>query len=453
MDIVTELIGFPHILTDIFSAVSYETLVAAEKVSLSWKNILSLPSIWRTRLRKVSPTPTWKILSSRMEHRQPELKNRIKEEDSSAYQEAVNYFERNIGFKISEFSNFRIFHKASFLDGILQWEWALNCFKVDHRYIYMGFSQGNIRIINRWTWECIKNIDRPHVSGYLLKGLQLSERHLATKFSSGLTVIYDLATFQQTQILPEDFYQYTGFETERFCITSDILVDLKLRSANAARAFLSVWKFNHETGLFGSEVRSEEFSYNCPNAYNLNAKVFCCEKYIIVVDAIGYKKLIRAFDMKSLNVVRQRTFEVSRNISIKEQCHDGMIFYIEENCLVTWNVETDIVQPIAEHSSFPTSDGDVYLAAMDHYPDYQFRISKSNGKMNFAIFKIEGRQCIENCSLIKVQSKIFDDKYSTIMMNILEKFDFHSSKQSCYFDGVQLIFIGRDGLHLLEFDV
>ena len=343
MNIVTELIGFPHILTDIFCAVSCQTLMEAEKVP-SWGSVISSLGIWRTRWRNAMAmvSPTRKILLTRMEHRKPELFNRIKNKDNSAYREAVNYVEGYIG-RIMECSII-----DSSFDNICydSFSWL----EVDDRYIYIGFSQGNIRIINRWTWECIKNIDRPHVSGYLLKGLQLSERHLATKFSSGLTVIYDLATFQQTQILPEDFYQYTGFETERFCITSDILVDLKLRSANAARAFLSVWKFNHETGLFGSEVRSEEFSYNCPNAYNLNAKVFCCEKYIIVdmsENEDGAKlRTVGVIDMKSLKQGRKRTFTEPYNILIKEECHDGTIvsFDSRKNCLVTWNVETDIVQ-------------------------------------------------------------------------------------------------------------
>ena len=79
LDIVTALIGFPHILTDIFSAVSYKTLLAAEKVP-SWNCILSLPGIWRTRRRKAMTmvSPSRKILLTRMEHRKPELFNRIK---------------------------------------------------------------------------------------------------------------------------------------------------------------------------------------------------------------------------------------------------------------------------------------------------------------------------------------------------------------------------------------
>ena len=41
--------------------------------------------------------PTWKILSTRMEHRELELFNRIKDKDVAAYREAVNYVEGNIG--------------------------------------------------------------------------------------------------------------------------------------------------------------------------------------------------------------------------------------------------------------------------------------------------------------------------------------------------------------------
>ena len=70
--------------------------------------------------------------------------------------------------------------------------------EVDDRYIYIGFSQGNIRIHNRWTRECIKKIDRPDVLPRRteLNCLQLSDRHLVTKFNNGTIVIYYLATFE-----------------------------------------------------------------------------------------------------------------------------------------------------------------------------------------------------------------------------------------------------------------
>ena len=279
-------------------------------------------------------------------------------------------------------------------------------------------------------------------------------RHLANKFFNGTIVIYDLATFQQTQILHSNSERYYGnLELGGFCLTSDILVKVYYNRLNLHfSAELGMWKFNHKTGLFGpDEMARVEFDWPLNGFDRI---VYCWKKYIIV-DSSQNKddaklRTVRVIDMKSLKQVKQRTFTEPYNILIKKECHGGIILSFEGNCLVTWNVEKDIVQPVTEHSR---KQGGVYSARMDHHPDYQFEISYCGGKMKLDIFKIGGRQCIENCSLIKVQSKIFDDKYSTIMMNILEKFDFHSSKQSCYFDGVQLIFIGRDGLHLLEFDV
>ena len=107
-DIVTELIGFPHILTDIFSGVSLETLLATEKVSPSWERILALPSIWTNIWRENTMVSLiWKRISARMEHRSPELFNRIKDNDASAYREAVNYVGKNISrIQLSLLSSF-----------------------------------------------------------------------------------------------------------------------------------------------------------------------------------------------------------------------------------------------------------------------------------------------------------------------------------------------------------
>ena len=135
------------------------------------------------------------------------------------------------------------------------------------------------------------------------------------------------------------------------------------------------------------------------------------------------------------------------------ECHDGIIVSFEGNCRVTWNVEKDIVQPITQHSSFPTSVGRVYSARMDYHPDYQFGISYCGGKMKLDIFKIGGRQCIENCSLIKIQSKTFDKNSSMKMMEISKSIIRSQYKQNYYFDGAQLIRTEDRRVHIFEFDV
>ena len=243
---------------------------------------------------------------------------------------------------------------------------------MDDRYIYIGFMKGNIKILNRWTRECIKNIDWPDfLPSEHLNCLQLSERHLATKSNNGTIVIYDLATFEQTQIL------HSNSEPRsirgRFCITSDILVNLKVLD-NDTSAVLSVRKFNHETGLYGtSEMARAEFDWSL---FGLYQNIYCWKKYIIVDssyladDSKLFERRVIVIDMKSLKQVRKITFTEPSNICIKRECHDGIIVSFEGNCRVTWNVEKNIVQPITQHSSFPTSVGRVYLARMDHHSDY-----------------------------------------------------------------------------------
>ena len=449
MNIVTELIGFPHILTDIFCAVSCQTLMEAEKVP-SWGSVISSLGIWRTRWRNAMAmvSPTRKILLTRMEHKEPELFNRIKDKDNSAYREAVNYVEGNTGRILqcsitdSSFYDDRRSHYCYFYGSRV---------KVDNQYIYIGFENGNIRILNRWTKECIKNIDRPNVlpRRTQMRLLQLSERHLATKLNNGTIVIYDLATFQQTQILNDDSVPFYPLECGGFCITSDILVNC--RASNGTSPVLIVPKFNHETGLFGpDEMARAEFDWP---RNSFGRMVYCWEKYIIVdmsENEDGAKlRTVRVIDMKSLKQVRKRTFTEPYNILIKEECHDGTIvsFDSRKNCLVTWNVETDIVQVKVEFIQL------VWIIILI------INLSECNGKMKFNIFKIEGRQCIDNFSLIKVQSKTFDENCLKSMKRFLSYGNFHLVEKTCYFDGVQFIYLGinfhfwKYELQILEFDV
>ena len=73
--------------------------------------------------------------------------------------------------------------------------------------------------------------------------------------------------------------------------------------------------------------------------------------------------------------------------------------------------------------------------------------------MKLDIFKIGGRQCIENCSLTKVQSKTFDEITSMMVPEIYAG-NYFTFERTCYFDGVQLIFMNFYGkYHILEFDV
>ena len=70
--------------------------------------------------------------------------------------EAVNYVKGYIG-RFLESSNIDF----SITNLIMFYNSEISGVKVDDRYIYIGFLQGNIEILNRWTRECIKKIDRP----------------------------------------------------------------------------------------------------------------------------------------------------------------------------------------------------------------------------------------------------------------------------------------------------
>ena len=442
MDIVTKLMGFPHILTAIFSGVSHETLLAAEQVSSSWKSVLSLIDIWRTRWRKNEKvSPMWKILSTRMEHREPN------------YREADKHVEGNIG-RILECSIIKyscIPTNYTYSSLIL----GESCkVLVDHRYIYSCFKLGKIRILNRWTRKCIKIIDPTSLYGQTIMGQRLSERHLTIKLRCGTIVIYDLATLNTTQIIRHNYFERKC--GGGFCVTSDILVNC---CYDADRSVLIVRKFNHETGLFGPG------GIMVPLVYDSNYReVYCWDKYIIVdtlqKNFVSYAgrsgRTVTAFDMESVRPVKEKNFTEPYNIITKRECHDGTIvsFDYDRDCLVTWNVGKDIVQPIKEHSRKQGKDGykeTRYSARVDHHPDYQYIISESNGKINLDIFKIEG--------LIQVQSKTFDENSSKIMMRLLNHLIPIPNQrvlQTCYFDGVQLIFMGIDsdgveGLHIFEF--
>ena len=459
-DIVTELIGYPHILTDIFSAVSHETLVAAEEVSPSWKNIISLPSIWRNRWMKATSTttvsPTWKVLATRMEHRQVELLNRIKGGDCSAYQEAVNYIEGNIRQILDcSVQSSRVF--------TMPWH---NCFmryslvKVDHRYIYIGFPNGMIKIINRWTRDIVHNLNPPGSDLTNICGLQLSDRHLATKFNNGTIVIYNRRTFQIVQTIREQFYAPYRYDCGGFNMTNDTLVNVTKSKVHLSM-MITLRKFNDATGVFGPDTEntvSVDFQQ-----YPIDMLAYFSENYIIAEALFAekesdyFERTVQVFDTKSLEVVRQRSFNESCNsfASIKKECIGGTIvaFDAAKQRLVAWNLEDDTVQPIMDHPEFSEKDVFIHSAAIDHRSDYQLIISRRNGKIEFNICSIAGRRCIENCSLKKVQSKTFDENSSMKMMKILKNhLDYSSCNKNCYFDGVQLIFKGKRGLHIFEFN-
>ena len=149
----------------------------------------------------------------------------------------------------------------------------------------------------------------------------MSERHLATKFYNGTIVIYDLATFEQTQILHSNSEPRSVLDIGGFCITSDILVNLKPVGNDASRVLI-VRKFYHETGLYGpGEMVPVEFDPLRPLIY-LEQIVYCWKKYIIVdmsQKSNGEKlRTVLVFDIKSLKPVRERTFTTRNNIFIKE---------------------------------------------------------------------------------------------------------------------------------------
>ena len=129
-------------------------------------------------------------------------------------------------------------------------------------------------------------------------------------------------------------------------IGCDTIVNCRPR--NGTSTVLIVRKFNHETGLFGpDEMARAEF--DLPRN-RFNGIVYCWEKYVIVNSSSLYKghaklRTVTVIDMESMKQVKQRTFTEPRDISIKLECHDGISvsFDSRTNCLVTWNVETDIV--------------------------------------------------------------------------------------------------------------
>ena len=80
MDIISQLKGFPDVLEKIFLHLDVATISESEKVSPKWKRLITSLNIWMCVWNKnMKRSSSWKTLSVRMEHIQPQLSEQMKE--------------------------------------------------------------------------------------------------------------------------------------------------------------------------------------------------------------------------------------------------------------------------------------------------------------------------------------------------------------------------------------
>ena len=142
VDIISQLEGVSPAIEQIFLHLNIATAFEAVKVSTTWKRLMTNLNIWKCVWKKhMRISSTWRTLSVRMEHSQPQLWDRMKKSDVSSYKEALRYVKVNIRqISQSPMKNFN-FQALFNEDGF-----SMN--RMNDKYVFVG-GEGKVEIFNR----------------------------------------------------------------------------------------------------------------------------------------------------------------------------------------------------------------------------------------------------------------------------------------------------------------
>ena len=415
IDVISQLEGVSHVLEEIFFHVDAATVCESVKVSTTWKRLINSLDVfvWKKNLKM---SPTWRTLSARMEHSQPQLWDRMKKGDASSYREAFRYVEGNVRQIAQSTVNINF-------QTLLNLDRNNSVIMMSDQYVFIGGSS-KVVILNRWTRKVVIDfVCRGHVID-----MQLNERFLVLIYKCSSTVyhkidVYDVRNLEYVQTLGTNSFDY---ET-KFSLGSDVIFIVHCRWDHL---YFGVQRWDPAAARFVRDpetegrlnVQSEDtfFRYHCKGIY-------VDDKYLIVDSIIkaDETRLIKVFSLETMQLVRERKFY--DHLDIRKEYHDGAIVVRtfpadgQPSRVALWDVDKGTVQPIADHpSQF------VYSFNLAHHP--------------FQIVMISKRR---RCQLLLVQ------RGQPTLMDIPSQYlvlmpDFKIYLQHLHFDGVQMVALFHD---------
>ena len=307
MDIISRLEGISHVLEEIFLHLDSATLFESVKVSTTWKRLITSLDVfvWKNNVRML---PTWRTLSTRMEHSQPQLRDRMKKGDATSYRAACRYVEDNIR-QISQSAtknlNFETLLRAEYTDSVV---------RMSDRYVFISW-ENNFVIFNRWTQIPVKEFFYPET----ILDIQFNERFVVVQLGCYEIAVYDAQTLEYIQT-PETNsaieYQMT------FGLGSDVIF-IRKPSKKSKYFKFDVHRWNPQTARFVRDTETEErlkvtFVKCC------YMHIYVDDKYLIVDFDItaNNSRLIKVFSLETLQRVRKRKFLYDFH-NIRREYHDG----------------------------------------------------------------------------------------------------------------------------------
>ena len=415
LDIISHLEEIPLVLEAILRHVDCTTLFKTVFVSKTWERLITNSTIWK----RFQQTPVGKILCAGKENLGPKVLDRMgKRKKGSAPKSAI------ICLFLCKFLKEQIFPlnfknpdrhplKVTFSNELA------TMLVVNEKYLYIP-RRRDIKIVNRWTERLVNVLEGPKENPWSrLKDVQLNERVIAVKakHQSGncSITVYELEHLNHVQSVEIDSHS-------SFCLGSNDLITCADSSHDVRSSTISVYRWHSSSAEF-VEFKTNQLP-KLPKLAYYDTLIYVDWKYLIVDLAIGRSRIIRVFDLETIEKVRERRF--TENFRIRRQYSDGAIAVQsrEQDCVALWDVDKDTVEPIADH---PTKF--VYSFAMNYHP-YQIVIDYKTQPLYFL------RRPLSNSSTIPIP------KNSQNVMNVNNHYGW--AWFTCYFDGVQLMYLTRN---------
>ena len=450
LDIISHMERMPHALEEILGHVDRTTLMETVAVSTTWKRLITATTVWKCCeqwRRNVIEKPTWKILGASMEHFRPKLLDRIMNESASSYVEACQYVKENLRQILQLNLNNRVRDplKVTFaslktkVDGV---------FRVNEKCVYtVGWA--SVEIFNRWTGRIVGVLEEVRLgrnSWATVEDMQLNERVLAVKFERHNLdgdyeiEVYDLENLRRIQIVS---CQTTALNdhilTTSFCLGANVLITYEWYR-DLQSLIIRVHRWNPVSAQFDigpqDQHRIQEFSTIDQFTHS---KIYVDTNYLIVDLKNDTARLIRVFNLKTMQQVGERQF--TDNPHIKKEYHDGGIVVQTctangQLCIAHWDVDKDTVEPIADHPiQFE------YSFAMCYHP-YQVVIENMTNQPQCFLVKQRrpSSNSSTNCTSLSIPSKFTFPMPDPIMTVFRECFISRQDGIFLYFDGVQLLY-------------
>ena len=414
VDIISQLEGVPHVLEEIFHHVDIATIRQSVNVSTTWKRLINSLNLWKCVWKKnLKMSPTWRTLSTRMEHLQPQLWDRMKKCDASSYREAFRYVEGNVR-QISQSAKENLYFQTVF-----NAYFHISIFRMNDKYVFTN-DMSQVLIYNRWTRQLVKHFR----CGYVLD-MQLNDRFLVVRLSDEI-VVYDVQKLECIQKLEIDELDCAA----TFCLGLDVVFIYEKRMHEDHLEF-GVHRWNASAARFFRDTETEERLKVTFVDFN-DMSMYVDEKFLILDFYIwaDYSRLIQIFSLETMQLIRERKF--GYNSGIRAEYHDGGIVVHtfpadgRPSCVALWDVDKDTVQPIADH---PSRFVDSFT--MTHHP---FQIVVTEGEDQEKLLLLRRGQPTKN--------SLIDMSYQHCV-----HCPFTFPLSSLYFDGVQMIAISENWLY------